>query len=193
MTLAVIPRLAHSREAAETGASLGHEVILHAPMLAKGGGNPEPGLLKPGLSALQVRALLEQAFISVPGAVGLNNHEGSLATEDRALMDAVAAVLRDRNAYFLDSVTSPRSAIPAAAQAAGVPWAARRVFLDHFDDPLEIAKALDRALSLARRRGHCIVIGHPRTHTMDVLEARLPGILAEGFELVRVSALLQQP
>lgn len=193
LTLAVIPRLAHSRLAAETGAALGHEVIVHCPMQARGGGHPEPGLLKSGLNADQVRTSLDEDFSSVPGAVGLNNHEGSLATEDRVLMDRVAAVLKERGVYFLDSVTSPRSAIPAAAQAAGVPWAVRRVFLDNVDEPGAIAVQLAEAADQARRKGHCIVIGHPRPATLDVLEAQLPKLQAQGIQLVRVSALLTRP
>lgn len=193
LTLAVLPRLAYSRLAAETGRSLGHEVIVHYPMAAKGGGHPEPGLLKPGLGWTQVRELVEEGFASVPGAVGLNNHEGSLATQDRALMDAVAAVLAARGAYFLDSVTTSRSAIPAAAKAAGVPWAARRVFLDNADEPAAVEAQLEKAVGLALRRGSCIAIGHPRRSTLDVLQARLGGLAGRGVELVPASALLARP
>lgn len=192
LTLAVIPHLAHSTLAAERGAALGHEIIVHCPMQAKGGGHPEASMLVPGLSALKVRSQLEQDFISVPGAVGLNNHEGSLATEDRALMDAVAAVLKDRGAYFLDSVTSPKSAIPEAAKAAGVPWAARRVFLDNKDEQAAVAEQLAEAVAIAKRRGSCIAIGHPRPATLAALEAALPGLAAQGVVLVKVSDLLER-
>jgi polysaccharide deacetylase 2 family uncharacterized protein YibQ len=193
ITVAVIPRLAHSREAALAAAAAGFEVILHCPMAAKGGGHPEPGLLEPGMDALAVRASLERDFIDVPGAVGLNNHEGSLATEDRALMDAVAAVLKDRGAYFLDSLTSPKSQVRPAAKAAGIPFAARRVFLDNVDEPGAIRAQLAQAQKLSARPGGCIVIGHPRRHSLDVLEAELPRLKAEGYALVKVSDLLERP
>lgn len=193
LTLAVIPHLAYSRLAAERGAALGHEVIVHCPMAAKGGGHPEPSLLASGQSALQVRAKLEEDFLSVPGAVGLNNHEGSLATEDRALMDAVAAVLKDKNAYFLDSVTSPKSKIPAAAKAAGIPWAARRVFLDNEDDQAAVAVQVAEAIACAQKRGACIAIGHPRPATLAALESALPGLEGQGVRLVKVSELLERP
>lgn len=193
LTLSVIPRLAYSRLVAERGAALGEEIILHCPMQAQRGGHPEPGMLRSGMSALQVRSDLEQAFLTVPGAVGLNNHEGSLATEDRALMDAVAAVLKDRDAYFLDSVTTPHSAIPAAAKAAGIPWAARRVFLDDVNEVPAILKQLQQAVDLTRRNGHCIAIGHPRPATLKALSQALPGLKAQGIELVKVSDLLNRP
>lgn len=193
LTIAVIPRLAHSREAAELGASLGDEVILHCPMQAKGGGHPEPGMLRPGMSALEVRASIEEDFLSVPGAVGLNNHEGSLATEDRALMDAVAAVLKARGGYFLDSVTTPRSVVPAAARAAGVPWAARRIFLDNVDRPAAIRAQLEKAAAIALKSGSCIAIGHPRANTLDVVAALLPALRERGIVPVKVSALLHRP
>jgi polysaccharide deacetylase 2 family uncharacterized protein YibQ len=192
LTLAVIPRHAYSQAAAEAGAREGDEVILHCPMQAQGKGHPEPSLLHSGLSAQQVRETLAQDFESVPGAVGLNNHEGSKATEDRALMDAVAAVLKERGAYFLDSVTTPHSAIPAAARAAGIPWAVRRVFLDNSDNAAQISAQLDLAIRLAQRDGHCIAIGHPRPHTLAVLLARTESLKADGgLRLVKVSELLQ--
>lgn len=193
LTLSVIPRLAYSQLVAERGAALGEEIILHYPMQAQHGGHPEPGMLKPGMDALQVRSDLEQAFLTVPGAVGLNNHEGSLATEDRKLMDEVAAVLKDRDAYFLDSVTTPHSAIPAAAKAAGIPWAARRVFLDDVNQVPAILNQLKQAVDLTRRNGHCIAIGHPRPATLKALLQALPGLKEQGIQLVKVSDLLQRP
>lgn len=193
LTLAVIPRLAHSRAAAEAGAAAGFEVILHCPMQAQGKGHPEPGMLRVGMDPIEVRASIEQDFISVPGAVGLNNHEGSLATQDRALMDDVAGVLKDRQAYFLDSLTTPKSCIPAAAKAAGIPWASRRVFLDNVDKPEAIRAQLMKAAELAKRPQGCIAIGHPRRNTLDVIQAQWPVLQAAGIRLVKVSALLERP
>lgn len=192
LTLAVIPRLAHSQGAAEAGAALGDEVILHCPMQAQGKGHPEPQMLHGGLGAAEVHGILEKDFASVPGAVGLNNHEGSRATEDRALMDIVAAELKARGAYFLDSVTTPHSAIPAAAKAAGVPWAARRVFLDDKDDVDAVKAQLAVAVKLALKNGHCIAIGHPRAKTLQALREEAAGLTAQGVALVKVSELLQR-
>jgi polysaccharide deacetylase 2 family uncharacterized protein YibQ len=192
LTLAVIPRLAHSKGAAEAGAARGDEVILHCPMQAQGKGHPEPEMLHSGLSAAQVRTILDQDFATVPGAIGMNNHEGSKATEDRALMDSVAAVLKARGAYFLDSVTTPHSAIPAAAQAAGIPWAARRVFLDDKDDVAAVKAQLALAAKLALKNGHCIAIGHPRLKTLQALREEAAVLAAQGVTLVKVSELLQR-
>jgi polysaccharide deacetylase 2 family uncharacterized protein YibQ len=44
---------------------------------------------------------------------------------------------------------------------------------------------------LARKRGQVIAIGHPYPATLDLLERELPRLAEEGFELVRVSELLQ--
>jgi polysaccharide deacetylase 2 family uncharacterized protein YibQ len=192
LTLAVIPRLAHSKGAAEAGAALGDEVILHCPMQAQGKGHPEPQMLHSGLSAAQVHGILSQDFASVPGAIGLNNHEGSRATEDRILMDAVAAELKARGAYFLDSVTTPHSAIPAAAKAAGIPWAARRVFLDDKDDVAAVKAQLALAVRLALKNGRCIAIGHPRLKTLQALREQAPSFAADGIQLVKVSELLNR-
>lgn len=193
LNVAVLPRLAYSRLAAKTAARRGFEVLLHCPMAAKGGGHPEAGLLRPGLGLEELRARLEEDFRSVPEAVGLNNHEGSLATEDRPLMDAVAALLKERGVYFLDSLTTPHSVVAAAAKAAGVPWARRCVFLDNVVEADAVRARLGEAVAWAQRRGECIAIGHPHAVTLDVLESLLPSLSKQGVRLVKVSALLKRP
>jgi len=44
---------------------------------------------------------------------------------------------------------------------------------------------------LAVKRGSVIVIGHPYSSTLDLLERELPKLEAEGFELVTISELVR--
>jgi polysaccharide deacetylase 2 family uncharacterized protein YibQ len=192
LTAAVLPNLPYSAKAATTAHGLGMEVILHCPMQAQGKAKGEAGTLKPGMSHTEVQALLARHWASVPYAVGLNNHQGSLATENAALMAEVAGFVHAHNAYFLDSVTTPHSAIPKAAQAAGVPWAARRVFLDDLDEIGAIRAQVSRAEAIARKQGDCIAIGHPRANTLAVLKQMGPQLQADGIRLVFVSDLLRR-
>lgn len=190
LTTAVLPGLAYSREAAEASFAGGHEVILHCPMQAVGPIRREKGTLLKGMPKGQALALLEAHWASVPHLSGLNNHEGSAGSTDRALMDAVAGFLKEKGAFFLDSVTSAQSVIPEAAKAAGVPWAKRRVFLDNVDKPEAVEAMLRQAAKLAVKNGSCIAIGHPRKATLDVLERLAPELQAGGLELVKVSDLV---
>ena len=97
---------------------------------------------------------------------------------------------KSKNAFFLDSVTSAQSVIPQAAQAAGVPWGRRRVFLDNVDKPEAVEAQLREAAKLALKSGSCIAIGHPRKATLDVLERLAPELQAQGLALVKVSELV---
>jgi len=105
-------------------------------------------------------------------------------------MDVVAAFLKEHNAFFLDSVTTPQSAIPAAARAAGVPWARRRVFLDNDESAPAVAAQFRIAIALAKKNGSCIAIGHPHPGTLKVLEQLAPEAAAQGVTLVTVGALV---
>jgi len=190
LTTAILPGLAHSKAAAEASFAGGHEVILHCPMQAVGPIRREKGTLLKGMSAAAVTALLQAHWEAVPHLSGLNNHEGSAGSTDRALMDTVAAFLKTKGAFFLDSVTSAQSVIPQAAKAAGVPWAKRRVFLDNVDTPKAVEAQLRQAATLALKNGDCIAIGHPRQATLDVLERLAPELQASGLALVKVSELV---
>jgi polysaccharide deacetylase 2 family uncharacterized protein YibQ len=189
LTTAVLPSLPFSQAAAEAAHALGDEVILHCPMEALGRVPEEKGTLKVGMSTAQLRALLEKNWDSIPYADGLNNHQGSKATENAALVAVVAAFVKEKGVFFLDSVTTAKSVVPAAAKAAGIPWASRRVFLDDLDQPGAIRAQLARAAAIARRTGTCIAIGHPRANTLAALRQEGPRLQAEGIQLVHVSDL----
>jgi polysaccharide deacetylase 2 family uncharacterized protein YibQ len=190
MTTSILPGLPHSVDSAEASFAAGHEVILHCPMQSVHNVGREKTTLLTTMSADQCRAALDKDWAAVPHLVGLNNHEGSAASADRPLMDVVAAFLKEHQAFFLDSVTTPKSAIPAAAKAAGVPWARRRVFLDNDESPAAVAVQFKQALALAKKDGSCIAIGHPHPGTLTVLEQLAPEAAAEGVTLVTVGALV---
>jgi polysaccharide deacetylase 2 family uncharacterized protein YibQ len=195
ITTAILPHLAFSQKAAEASFAAGNEVILHCPMQAKGPIQAEAGTLKAKMDSQEALRLLAGHWAAIPHVVGLNNHEGSLASEDAVLMAAVAGFLKEHNGYFLDSVTTAHSAIPQAAQAAGIPWAKRRIFLDNEvhgrpATPEEIRKQLADATQFALKHGSCIAIGHPHVNTLAVLKEEGPALAARGIRLVHVSELL---
>jgi polysaccharide deacetylase 2 family uncharacterized protein YibQ len=105
-------------------------------------------------------------------------------------MDIVAAEARDRGMLFLDSVTIPHSVALARAEIAGVPSAARDVFIDHTADAAQIHEQLAEIEATSRRLGYAIAIGHPRAHTLEALEAWLPTLAGKGFVLWPISATI---
>ncbi|HMD30566.1 MAG TPA: divergent polysaccharide deacetylase family protein, partial [Candidatus Acidoferrales bacterium] len=192
VSVAILPNLPDSSAIAEEAFRRGVEVLLHLPMQSLGGdGKAEKIELRVGEPAGEVNRVLGEMLASVPHAVGVNNHQGSRATADAALMAALAGDLRERGLFFIDSRTSGASIALDAARRAGVPAAGRNVFLDDDEQPAAIRKQLERAEHVAREQGFCVAIGHPHNATLDVLAERLPEIEARGVRLVFASEILK--
>ncbi|HET9212298.1 MAG TPA: divergent polysaccharide deacetylase family protein [Thermoanaerobaculia bacterium] len=166
------------------------EILLHLPMEPVHGENPGPGALLQGMSDGELRQKTEEALKAVPGAVGVNNHMGSLLSSEEGPMNAVLSVLAERSLFFLDSRTSAQSVGYKVALELGVPAAERQVFLDGEATPEAIHAQFQRLLSVARAKGSGIAIGHPHPETLAALAREVPKAKAEGFEFVPVSYLL---
>ncbi len=169
------------------------EVFLHLPMQPLGypGTDPGPDALLVGLEAEAVGERLDRALRSVPGARGVNNHMGSAATADSALMGALMDELGRRGLRFLDSLTTPRSVAWQAARSAGVPALRNRLFLDvDHQDEAAITASLAALIAVARERGQAVGIGHPHAATAAVLARELPRYAAEGVRFVTLSELI---
>ncbi len=192
VTLAYLPYAPQVRTLAKEGKAKGHEIIIHTPMAAMDAHvNIGPGGLHEGMSAAEIHAAFSVMLGSFEGYDGINNHMGSRLTQDRAAMDVIAAMLKERGLFFIDSKTSDKSVVGAAARAAGVPHAARDVFLDHVDSADFVRKALAQTERKALAQGSAIAIGHPKDHTIAGLRAWLPTLKDKGIDVVPVSALLQ--
>jgi polysaccharide deacetylase 2 family uncharacterized protein YibQ len=166
------------------------EILLHLPMEPKNGQNPGPGALLQGMSDGELREKTEAALKAVPGAVGVNNHMGSLLSAEEGPMNAVLGVLAARGLFFLDSRTSAESVGYKVAIGLGVPAAERQVFLDGDPSPAAIHAQFLRLLNLARTKGAAIAIGHPHPETLAALTREVPKAVAAGYEFVPVSYLL---
>ncbi|MBD3167104.1 hypothetical protein GF324_10925 [bacterium] len=178
LTVAVIPGLWASERCARKALEQGKEVILHLPMEPEDDEAPvETFMLRRGMGREDVETLLARGLTTVPGATGLNNHQGSAATADTTAMTALAEAAGARGWYLLDSVTSPKTVMRAMAEQWGIPAMSRDIFLDHTDDPDTIRAALRKAIERAKRTGGpVVVIGHPRRTTWNVLRETIqPG------------------
>ncbi len=188
LTLSWMPYAPNVTAQAAAAAARGHETMLHMNMEALGHTDPGPDSLRTWQSAETNRAYLRTALDRLPNAVGLNQHEGSVASLSTPLMDVVMGELHARGMLFIDSLTIPHSVGLARARAMGVPARGRDIFLDNSPDPAAIRAQLAATEAVARREGHAIAIGHPRASTMDVLAAWLPTLASRGFVLWPVSA-----
>jgi polysaccharide deacetylase 2 family uncharacterized protein YibQ len=190
LTYAVLPFETRTGEVVAALAASRAEVLLHLPMEGRGGADPGPGALSASMSGDELAAGTRSALAAVPGAVGVNNHMGSVLTADGAAMRRVLAEIGGRGLYFLDSRTSAESVAFRTARELGVPAAERHVFLDPDPDPEAIRGQFRRLLALAAERGTAIAIGHPYPSTRAVLAEELPAALAIGYRFVPLSDLV---
>ncbi len=192
LTVSVLPHLPLSTEVAEEAQRRGDQVMLHLPMQSEAdGAKPEDIELCVGMNATQVDSTLAGMLETVPYAVGVNNHQGSRATSDPALMQALMPALRQRGLFFIDSRTDVKTVAYDTAERNGVRAASRKVFLDDVASREAILKQLDLAARDAHRDGFTIAIGHPRPVTIAALATGVPRLEAQGVHLVFASQLVQ--
>jgi hypothetical protein len=191
LTVAVLPHLAASAEVAESAWRRGCEVILHLPMQSASGRAREAIGLRRGMDAGAVDALLGKMLETVPHAVGVSNHQGSLATADPALMDGLMAALRARGLFFIDSRTTRATVAAVTAEHSGVRASSRNVFLDNVRTRRAILDSLRLAGLYAERNGSAIAIGHPHPVTVAALAEGVAELRAQGIRFVVASEVVR--
>lgn len=161
-TGAVMPQMPYTKADQAKLLNNGKAVILHQPMEAHTGQRSWLGQT-PILSNMTTEEAVntfKSNLDSVDKATGFNNHMGSKITEDKEKMTALLKTAKDRNLFFLDSLTTGKSIGEETAQEVGVPYIKRDVFLDSTQDLKTIEKNLLRAAEIAKQKGSAVAIGH---------------------------------
>jgi hypothetical protein len=186
---AVLPLTPRAADLAQAAHSAGKEVLLHLPLQSDTDGEmPEPGAILLDTTRAEFARSFAASIESVPFAIGVNSHRGSLLTRHPGHMAWLMEEIKARgDLLFVDSYTTHRSVALRLARENGIRSARRDVFLDNDRDSNSIAREFERLKRLASLRGLAIGIGHPYPETLDFLEQALPRLGAEGFELINVS------
>jgi polysaccharide deacetylase 2 family uncharacterized protein YibQ len=198
VTIAVLPFAPHTRELVGLAALFGKDIIVHQPMepTPSRHAREEHGTLKLNMARSDFDAVVIQALDAIPERVGVSNHTGSLLTAHRQPMVRLMAQLNERGLYFLDSRTTAQTVALQVAREMGVPATRRDVFLDHDRRPEAVAAAFAKALKIARTKGHAVLVGHPYSVSLELLEEKLAD-LPRDIRLVSVAELAatqsQQP
>jgi uncharacterized protein len=162
ITAAVMPFTESSKAHAEWAHENGIEVMVHLPMQPKKGKRswlgPKP--ITVDLTPKEVKQRVEEALKSVPYAVGMNNHMGSLAVENEGIVRAIVEVAKEKQLYIVDSGTSPKSKFPKIAKELGVPLLERDVFLDDISSSSYVRKQMIKLAEITEIKGKGIAIGH---------------------------------
>jgi len=200
VALAIIPEGPLAGDLARQAEQQNREVWVHLPMAGLVHDNCHSGLtcLDPGWSPQAMRDHLVRQLAMVPGAVGINNHQGSGFTSNanavERLVGAIGLINAGRSSplIVMDSRTVVSSQLERLARNGGLKTLRRRVFLDHSEDAKDLLIAWRRLIALAHREGQAIAIGHSRAATLDFLELAIGELIAEGIDLVPPSALVER-
>ena len=195
INISVLPQRTFSTETAREVLGMHKTLLLHLPM--------EPMIprdsssltkIKPGMSQEEVAQIIESDLAQVPGAQGINNHEGSKTTADPDVMEKVMKVIQGKNLFFIDSRTTSVSVAAKTAERNGIPYAQRNIFLDNENNPDYVRGQLKELLHDAEVEGQAIGIGHPRSATLQVLREDLGNLLNQKqVKIVPITELLQNP
>jgi polysaccharide deacetylase 2 family uncharacterized protein YibQ len=192
LTIAVLPGLPHSAEAARRIRAAGKEVFLHQPMEAIGGQAPGPGAIYAGMTAAEIVALLKQNVAEIGPIAGMNNHQGSKITADQQAMETVLAFCRDQGICFLDSRTTAETAVPVAARNLGVKIGERNIFIDNEQTRASMNRYIESGLTLASQKGSAVMIGHTWSPELAPLLADLyQNLTAQGYTFATASSLIK--
>ena len=190
LTFSFLAAAPFTEELEEKAYQAGRCIFLHLPMEPKSKEwDPGPGALLTGQSKEEQAQFFHQNLQGVPHAVGVNNHMGSLYTENREAMDSLMALLDAQGLFFVDSFTTSASKGLMAAKAAAIPSARRHIFLDNVHSQDKVCAQLQQLVTHAEEKGWAIGIGHPNDATLAAL-TNCRGRLLDRVQLVSAQELL---
>lgn len=191
LTFAVLPYRTYSGQSLSFALQRGKEAILHLPMEPLDASQAsEATTISPSMTDGEIQQITRQALDSLPGVIGVNNHQGSRATGDERTMRAVLSVLRSRGLFFVDSHTQSKTIGYQTAANMGVSTAINNMFMDNSSDVETIKGKMRQAAALAAENGSILVICHARTNTATALSEVLDE-LQQTTNLVFASQLLR--
>ena len=150
---------------------------IHLPMEASSAKN-NSATLRTSDNYEKLRGVIAKLRADFPNAKFINNHTGSKFTADERAMQNLLRAMNEHGFLFIDSRTSPATKAKAAMNGLGMRYVHRDVFLDNQNSVAAVRKKLREAVTLAKKQGYAIAIGHPKSSTLRAL-ANSADILGE--------------
>ncbi len=163
--------------------------MIHLPLEAMHYSREEAVTLRSSTSLQAMDRYIEMLRRHFPRAQCINNHTGSKFTANYEAMRRLVKILDKYHFCFLDSRTTPNTAVPRLMHDLHRKYLARNIFLDNIQNVQKIKDQLKKAIRLAKRRGIAIAIGHPHPKTLQALRES-KGVLKE-VRLIYVDELLK--
>ncbi len=164
--------------------------MIHLPMESGSAKfNTQSKTLMSGFSRSQMETRVKELRRLFPRAHFINNHTGSVFTANEAAMNRLYEAMRKEDFIFIDSRTSSKSKVGKIAHAHGDAYVARDIFLDNVHSVPAIHAQLKKAISLAKKHGYAIAIGHPHKVTIAALKSAAP--LLKDVDVVYVDKIFR--
>ena len=193
LTYAIMPHSPHAVKMSALAHKHGKDVIVHMPMEAveeKKNRFLGPGALTLDMTTKEFESTFNSNLSSVPHAIGVNNHMGSLLTQHPGHMQWLMQALSQHGKFYLDSMTSQHSVANMIARENSVPYLRRDIFLDNNQSTRYIENQFDALIKLAKYKGTAIAIGHPHQATIEVLLEKLQTLEKSGVRLVSLPEMM---
>lgn len=165
--------------------------MVHLPLSAVHYSYEEKQTLKPEDSQEHINATIAQIVKDFKGLKFINNHTGSLFTDDTQAMRKLFHALKQHNLIFVDSMTIGSSKGLLVSKEFNQTPIKRDIFLDNENDISTIKAKIKQAVQKAHKKGFAIAIAHPKKNTFKALEQSKA--LLESVELVYLSEIYANP
>jgi len=170
MTFSILPKLQYSDLLAEKIYEHGQEIMLHQPMEPYCHEvDPGPGALYISYRDTEIEEIIEENLSQIPQATGVNNHMGSRFTSCSGKVAEALKIIKQKDLFFVDSLTSSHSKAYKVARRLNMKTAPRNVFLDTSPDIRAVRRQLSHLRQYALKHGAAIGIGHPHLSTLTAL------------------------
>jgi len=193
LAVSILPDLRLSIQIAHRAQQSGKDVILHLPLEPYHAQEqyPDDYVIETSMRKEKIERIILKALASVPGAVGVNNHMGSKATEDWATMAVIFGVLKKHRLFFVDSLVTSESVCERLAGELRVPFAKRDVFLDNTNERAYIEGQFAELAHKAQKHGYALGVGHARQLTLQIIKEQISILQQRGFEFISLKDFIK--
>ncbi|MDQ1354531.1 MAG: hypothetical protein QG657_4840 [Acidobacteriota bacterium] len=194
ITASILPDAPRAHEEAEWVQEYGLQALIHLPMAPKNGDGQtydQEQTINLHSTDDEIRSLIERAKQIIPNAIGVNNHQGSLATADSGLMTRTLKIIKEQGLFFVDSRTIGNTVAFDIAKSLGMKANYKDAFLDHIKTYAHSIEQIHRLVEIALQKGEAIGIGHPNESTLRAIRDSISYIRSRGVDIVFVSELVE--
>jgi polysaccharide deacetylase 2 family uncharacterized protein YibQ len=189
LTPSIFPPSQRSMTSHKLAKNLEHYMI-HLPMESGSAQfNKQTKTLITTLSKEEIKARVKELRALFPTGRYVNNHTGSVFTDDYDAMQILYTALRKEGFIFIDSRTIASTKVPKITDEVGDDYVARDVFIDNEHNVPYIHKQLQKAVQIAKKKGYAIAIGHPHVMTLKALSSA--GTIFNDVEVVYIDEFYQ--